>query len=59
MLVKNVSNGLTASMAPLMIRNAYVLSFLYCDKSDRKIWKTWENVKIKPLVYFDFSKVAG
>lgn len=37
MLVKNVSNGLTASMAPLMTRNAYVLSFLYCDKSDRKI----------------------
>ena len=36
MLVKNVSNGLTASMAPLMTRNAYVLSFL-CDKSDRKI----------------------
>lgn len=59
MLVKNVSNGLTASMAPLMTRNAYVLSFLYSDKSDRKIWKTWENVKIKPLVYFDFSKVAG
>lgn len=59
MLVKNVSNGLTASMAPLMTRNAYVLSFLYCDKSDRKIWETWENVKIKPLVYFDFSKVAG
>ena len=59
MLVKNVSNGLTASMAPLMTRNAYVLFFLYCDKSDRKIWKTRENVKIKPLVYFDFSKVAG
>ena len=37
MLVKNVSNGLTASMAPLMTRNAYVLPFLYCDKSDRKI----------------------
>ena len=37
MLVKNVSNGLTASMAPLMTRNAYVLFFLYCDKSDRKI----------------------